>query len=74
MTYEKPVMRFKELKKMGFMEEYLWRAYQTSGSAWKLHPEKKNSPIMFDTEAFEAWRQGDIRRQSKARELRRGMA
>ena len=41
MEYPKPVMRMSELKKMGFPEEYLLRAYRTRGQAFafKVHPE-----------------------------------
>lgn len=57
MEYPKPVMRMSELKKMGFPEEYLLRAYRTRGQAFafKVHPEKSNSPIMFDTAGFNKW-------------------
>lgn len=57
MEYPKPVMRMSELKKMGFPEEYLLRAYRTRGQvfAFKSCPEKSNSPIYFDTVEFNKW-------------------
>lgn len=57
MEYPKPVMRKTELEKMGFPEEFLLYAYRRKGQtyAWQMTP-KRNSPILFDTEAFEKWR------------------
>lgn len=59
MVYPKPVMRATELEKMGFPRDYLLYAYRRKGQsyAWKSTP-KKNSPILFDTVAFEKWRLG----------------
>lgn len=58
MTYPKRVMRIAELEKMGFSKTSLMTAYRRRGQtyAWKANPTKKNSPILFDTEAFEKWR------------------
>ncbi len=57
MDYPKPVMRATELEKMGFPRDYLLYAYRRRGQnyAWKATP-ASNSPILFDTEAFEKWR------------------
>ena len=59
MNYPKPVMRATELERMGFPRDYLLYAYRRKGQsyAWKATP-KKNSPILFDTVAFEKWRLG----------------
>lgn len=58
MKYPKPVMRITELEKLGFPRESLMAAYRRRGQtyAWKANPAKRNSPIIFDTEAFEKWR------------------
>jgi hypothetical protein len=55
-------MRQQELHKMGFPMAYLNRAYRANqGIAWKINPEKPNSPIIFDTEKFEKWRKANPR-------------
>jgi hypothetical protein len=66
--YPKPIMKISELKKMGFPEEYLMCAYRNRNQrfASKLNPTKKNSPIIFDTAGFEAWRIKDIKAQVTA--------
>lgn len=58
MNYEKPVMKKAELAKMGFTNDYLMSVYRKNNHAiaWKMNPEKKNSPILFDTEEFEKYR------------------
>lgn len=58
MTYAKAVMRISELKRMGFPEEFLLRAYRSANQnfAWKIDTTKSNSPILFDTELFEVYR------------------
>jgi hypothetical protein len=62
MTYRLPIMRQQELHKMGFPMAYLNRAYRANqGIAWKINPEKPNSPIVFDTEKFEKWRKANPR-------------
>ena len=45
----------------------LERAYRTKGQnfAWKIDPLKRNSPIKFDTEKFEEWRQKEISKENK---------
>lgn len=58
MNYPKKVMRKNELIEMGFPEEFLLRASVEKADriAWKINPVKKNSPLLFDTEALEKWR------------------
>lgn len=57
MKYPEPIMRATALEKMGFSRTFLNYAYQRKNQtyAWKMS-DKKNSPIVFDTEAFEKWR------------------
>lgn len=58
MNYPKPIMRATDLEReMGFSRAFLIRAYRRKNQtyAWKMS-DKKNSPIVFDTEAFEKWR------------------
>lgn len=57
MDYEKRVMKLTELEKVGFSRSFLLKAYRRKGQsyAWKMSP-APNSPIVFDTEAFEKWR------------------
>lgn len=58
MIFRAPVMRMTELiKEMGFPEAYLMHIYNTKGQtiARKIHPNKENSPIIFDTEGLEKW-------------------
>lgn len=58
MKFRAPVMRMSELvKTMGFPEAYLMGIYNTKGQniARKVHPNKENSPIIFDTEGLEKW-------------------
>lgn len=58
MEYPKPVMKMSELKKMGFSEKFLLKAFRMQGNraiAWK-DGDHENSPINFDTDAFEKWR------------------
>lgn len=66
MQYEKAIMRLTELKKKGFPEEFLLRAYRIRGQrfAQKQNPFKRNSPIIFDTEEFEKWRQREMKLQN----------
>ena len=67
MTYEKSIMRLSELSKLGFPKEFLLRAYRVRGQtfAQKIDPSKGNSPIIFDTEGFEKWRQKEIKLQRR---------
>ncbi len=57
MDYPKPVMKKTELKKMGFDDAFLDRAFRVKGQtfAWKS-TNKPNSPILFDTEGLEKFR------------------
>ena len=57
MIYPKPVMRARELEKMGFPREDLLYAYRRKGQndAGKATP-ARGSPRLFDTEVFEKWR------------------
>lgn len=59
MWYPKRIMRMSELeRKMGFPHRFLLLAYRSYGQdfAWKINPQKRNSPIVFDTEKFEKYR------------------
>lgn len=62
-TYPKKIMRLKELEKeCGFPKEWLLMIYRNRGInriysiAWKQDETKKNSPILFDTDALERYR------------------
>ena len=68
--YPKQIMRMSELMDLGFPEEYLLYAYRHPSQrfAGKMNPTKRNSPIIFDTEAFEAWRIKQIEMESKSME------
>lgn len=67
MEYPKKVMRMTELVKMGFPEEMLRQATMEQGQtfAWKNNPKARNSPLMFDTEEFEKWRQRQAKTTTK---------
>lgn len=59
-------MKITELEsQLGFPKEYLMYAYRSRGQnfATKINPTKKNSPIIFDTARFDAWRLKDIKAQ-----------
>ena len=63
MKYAKAVMTIGELKSMGYPEKYLRAIYRSRAInrdhriAWKMGGEdKKNSTILFDTEALEKYR------------------
>lgn len=58
MEYPKAVMRMSELKKMGMPEKWLLRIYRMRNQkiAWKAS-DATNSPILFDTEKLEKYRQ-----------------
>ena len=68
MVYPKPVMRIKELTEMGLPEEMLLRFYRMRGQrmAWKITPAKRNSPIVFDTEALDQQIKKEIEAQNRA--------
>ncbi len=59
MKYPKQVMKKSELVAMGFTDEYLMYVYRNNRNAiaWKMNPTKVNSPILFDTEELEKFRQ-----------------
>ena len=63
MNFLKPVMRLKELKKMGYPESLLLEAYRDRNQnfAMKLNSLKTNSPIIFETEGLNKWLQEKIR-------------
>ena len=62
MNYPKAVMSIKELKGMGFPEEYLRTIYRSRvinrdhSIAWKMGSGGRTSTILFDTEALEKYR------------------
>lgn len=68
LKYPNPVMRLSEMMKMGFPEEFLLTAYRTKGQefAQKMNPQKKNSPIVFDTAEFEKWRMKQLKMENQA--------
>lgn len=61
--YPKPVMTMTELRKMGFTRGFLDRAYKFPGQmfSWKSDPFREGSVKMFDTAAFEKWRQEQMK-------------
>lgn len=62
MQYAAQVMRLTELQKMGYSREYLLNVFRTTqGIAWKMNPTKPNSPICFDTERLEKYRESQTR-------------
>lgn len=58
MKYPKQVMTIKELKDMGFPEEWLRNIYRSRHQiiAWKMDESKLTSTILFDTEELEKYR------------------
>lgn len=74
MQYPSKIMSLRQLmRECGFPERYLERAYRSPGQtfATKSNPNARNSPILFDTDGFERWRQREISAQERAQ--RRGM-
>lgn len=60
MQYKKKIMRASELEKeYGYAKSSISRLIHMPGQtfAFKLHPERRNSPVLIDTERFERWRQ-----------------
>ena len=55
MQYEKPIMTKRALKNMGFSEAFLDEAYRIGRCAFKS-TSRKNSPLLYDTEALEKFR------------------
>ena len=66
MEYQKPVMKMGELVKMGFPRSFLDEAYRERGQDFAQKGAKKNSPIFFDTELFEKWRERKQREENRA--------
>lgn len=69
MKYPEKIMKISEMSSLlGFPKRYLLRAYKTKGQkfAHKEDPLRKNSPILFDTEEFEKWRQRQIEMENRA--------
>lgn len=59
MKYPKQVMTIKELRAMGYPDEWLREIYRKRNQkiAWKMGGEdKRNSTILFDTEELEKYR------------------
>jgi len=67
-NYPKSIMKKNELMGMGFPEEYLMRVYRSPAQnfAHKMNPTKINSPIIFETKAFEDFRQKQIAAEVKS--------
>ena len=66
MEYPKAVMKMGELVKMGFPRSFLDEAYRERGQDFAQKGAKKNSPIFFDTELFEKWRERKQREENRA--------
>lgn len=60
-------MKGSELQKMGICPELLRMAYGDPGQrfAMKLHPEKSNSVILYDTAGLAEWMTRHIENQTK---------
>ncbi len=67
MRFPKPFMKGSELQKMGICPELLRMAYgdKTQRFAMKLHPEKSNSTILFNTAGLAEWMEKHIENQMK---------
>ena len=75
--YTSRQMRKKEMEKIGvpksLLEEALGdRAFVKKGYVHKLNPLKRNSPLVFDTAAFDSWyrQRVEIAAKEKARYMR----
>lgn len=69
MTYPKPFMTIEEMAKFtGFSKKYLMKVYHRKDNnfAGKLNPALRNSPIVFDTEKFDQWREKQIKMEIDA--------
>lgn len=68
MQYPKEIMSLKEMKKLGFPEALLLRSRMEPGQtfAFKANPGSRTSPILFDTEGFEKWRQKQAKNLQKS--------
>ena len=56
MEYPRPIMKKTELQEMGFPRDFLTKAYLKGGIAWKADPIKRNSAVLYDTQALEKYR------------------
>lgn len=67
MRFPKPFMKGSELQKMGICPELLRMAYgdKTQRFAMKLHPEKSNSTILFNTAGLAEWMEKHIENQMR---------
>lgn len=72
MNFPTRFMRLTELTAMGLPKTLLRRAYGDRGQrfAMKIHPEKTNSPIVFDTDGLAKWLERDIAAQVAGMERR----
>ena len=61
--YPQKIMSKKQLMNMGFSERYLLRAAASPRQtfACRQNPFNKTSPLIFDTDGFEKWRQKEIK-------------
>lgn len=57
------VVRKRELLRQGYPPGFLDRAFRARGQrfAWKMNPLKKNSPILFDVDGFEKWKEKQVK-------------
>ncbi len=69
--YPSPIMRKNDLIRMGIPRSVLNDAYYEKGQrfASKQNPMKRNSPILYDTEKFDAWLRKRISLGAKSREM-----
>ena len=67
MRFPKPFMKGSELQKMGICPELLRMAYGDKNQrfAMKLHPEKSNSTILFNTAGLAEWMEKHIENQMR---------
>lgn len=75
MKYPKPFMKKEELMEMGLTRRYLDRAIAVPGQtfAFKVRPEGKTSPYIFDTVQFEEWRMKEVKMAANARRMKAGV-
>lgn len=72
MEFPKKFMRTGELRALGFSKELLRRAYgdKKQRFATKIHPEKRTSAIMYDTDGLKKWLEAQIAAQLAGMERR----
>lgn len=70
--FPRPYMKQRELVRMGIPIALLQKAYGTKGQriAQKIHPDKKNSSIIYNTELLGEWMEKEIRIQNLAKTRR----